>query len=296
MEIGIIQAVQSVASPNTLWGAIVDNFMLGLSFFGETAIVIITLFVIYWCFNRKLGEYLLFCVFTSSCFSFTLKNIVKRPRPIFSDALRIGEIRHVKVDNLLVDTNFKPTSYSFPSGHVTNAGTLYMGIASYFRVRWLIISSIAFTLLLAISRIYLGVHYPSDTLVGFMIASLVCWGIGWLYQKFYSKRFMLAGIITLVFGILSIFFGDTKIFGLVGAGLGYCVCAPIEERFIKFEDAKVWWKRILRFLVGLACAGVVFLLSSLVLPLETIGVIIIMALVVGSAVLLAPYLFKLLKL
>lgn len=295
MEIGIIQFIQSLAVPNTLWGDIVDNIMLGVSFFGETAIVILALFIIYWCVDRRLGEYMLFCVFCASGISFTLKNIVKRPRPIYSEANLNGDIRHVKVHNLLVNTDFKPTSFSFPSGHVTNGGTLYMGIASFLRKKWITVLTTCFTLFLAISRVYLGVHYPTDTLVGFLIALIVTWGLGTLFIKFHKYRFVMAGIVTLILAILSIFYGDTKIFGLVGAGIGYCVCAPIEAKYVKFENTKVWWKAVLRFFVGLLCAGIVFLLGYLVLPMSGLGVVAIMVPVVGSAVLLSPYLFKVLK-
>lgn len=295
MEIAIMQAIQSIAKAGTLWGDIVDNVMLGLSFFGETIVVILALFILYWCVDRKLGEYMLFCVFCSSALSFSLKNIFKRPRPFFSEAYANGEIRHVKVNNLLVNTDFKPTSFSFPSGHVTNGGTLYMGIASFIRRKWLTVLSIVFTVFLALSRVYLGVHYPTDTLAGFLIALGVTWGLGSLFIKFHKQRFIIAGIVTVLLAIVSIFWGNTKIFGLIGAGIGYCVCAPIEEKYVRFENTKVWWKAILRFLVGVGCAGLIFLIGFLIIPLEGIGVTALMIPVVGSAVLLTPYLFKVLK-
>ena len=81
-------------------------------------------------------------------------------------------------------------SYSFPSGHVFSATVIY-GFCIYlsFRfinnatVRWIVSSLLAFLILLiGFSRIYLGVHWFSDTLAGFVT------GIAWLlFCIFFAK-------------------------------------------------------------------------------------------------------------
>lgn len=298
MEIKIMQAIQSIYVEGTFLGSLLDSVMLGFTLFGEMILVLAVLFVSYWCVDKKFGEYLLFCVFCSSCISFSLKDIFKRARPIFSGAVESGEIRHLKVDNFLIDTDFKPTSFSFPSGHTTNGGTLYLSIATYFKKRWVTIVGIILTIMLGISRLYIGVHYPTDVLAGYIISFLVSVILGSLFLKYYKYKYYFIGGATLFFVIIALIFSlsGVKILGLLGAGIGYCICAPIEEKFVKFDSKSIWWKRALRLLVGLVSAGLVFLLCSLVLPLEGFGIIITMALVVGSAVLLAPYLFKVLKL
>lgn len=72
------------------------------------------------------------------------------------------------------------TSFSFPSGHAMQSMALAAALvvlAWPTRLRWpILIAGAAFTLVVGISRVYLGVHFPSDVLAGWC-ASLA-WGIG----------------------------------------------------------------------------------------------------------------------
>jgi undecaprenyl-diphosphatase len=93
-----------------------------------------------------------------------LKNFFQRPRPIFEHPL------------LMLST------YSFPSGHVMGA-TLFCGSLAFIALssaqtwRWRILSLLlatGFVILIALTRVYLGVHYLSDVLAA-MAA-----GLAWL--------------------------------------------------------------------------------------------------------------------
>jgi undecaprenyl-diphosphatase len=92
-------------------------------------------------------------------FTQIIKVIVKRPRPVGINLLQIG-------------------GYSFPSGHTTSAVSFY-GLLIYFIYKsnfskgkkiFLISVLSLLIFLIGISRIYLGVHYASDVLAGFILA------------------------------------------------------------------------------------------------------------------------------
>jgi undecaprenyl-diphosphatase len=73
--------------------------------------------------------------------------------------------------------------YSFPSGHSFNSAVVYIAMALAFAamsarraVRWCLIGcALAMTLLVALSRVWLGVHYPSDAIAGWL------GGAGWAF-------------------------------------------------------------------------------------------------------------------
>ena len=80
------------------------------------------------------------------------------------------------------------TTYSFPSGHAMGSMTLacvLVMLAWHTRWRWLVLALMApFVVLVGLSRVYLGVHYPSDILAGWAAAS--AWVVG-VYLVMYHR-------------------------------------------------------------------------------------------------------------
>jgi undecaprenyl-diphosphatase len=108
-----------------------------------------------------------------------LKSSFDRPRPQLFEWLTV------------------PSSSSFPSGHAMSSAIVYFTVAYLIarleKRRWMrtltIISSLLLVLLISVSRLYLGVHYPSDVLAGMII------GLAW-------AGFCLAGLEAVrVFGL-----------------------------------------------------------------------------------------------
>ncbi|ERI91763.1 PAP2 family protein [Clostridiales bacterium oral taxon 876 str. F0540] len=87
-----------------------------------------------------------------------IKHLIKRTRP-FVDMMEC---------KLLIS---KPITYSFPSGHTASsfaAAGIFISVNSKFSIAVLILAS-----LIAFSRVYLNVHYPTDVIMG-IILGLVC--------------------------------------------------------------------------------------------------------------------------
>jgi undecaprenyl-diphosphatase len=88
-----------------------------------------------------------------------------------------------------------PLSHSFPSGHAFFAGSFFGGLALLLSprvhskvVRWLVwVLAVFFILLIGVSRVYLGVHYPSDVLAGYAAATVwvtaVAFGDRWVRYR-----------------------------------------------------------------------------------------------------------------
>ena len=127
--------------------------------------------------TRKLGLLaglsLLVCVSLGEALKYT----VMRPRPF----LEIAE---------LVPLVKPPDSYSFPSVHTVSS----------FSVAWIILWShlsgkvryavFAFALLMSFSRLYVGVHYPSDVLAGILLALAGSYGV-WRWKGHLLKQSVL---------------------------------------------------------------------------------------------------------
>jgi len=90
-------------------------------------------------------------------------------------------------------------SASFPSGHaLTSAvvfltlGTLLMRVAEGRLLKWYCISvAMLTTMLVGLSRLYLGVHYPTDVLAGWLVGlswALICWLIERSFERRYGLK------------------------------------------------------------------------------------------------------------
>jgi len=149
--------------------------MTFLSFLGNAGWIWIALGAILLIFRRTRWAGL--CVLLSLLLGFLvnnllLKNVVARVRPYNAVPALVALIP-------------PPTDWSFPSGHAcaSFASATAMALTFGKKGAW------AFVLaaLIALSRIYVGVHYPSDVLVGALIGALaavcVCWALNRLRKR-----------------------------------------------------------------------------------------------------------------
>lgn len=97
-----------------------------------------------------------------------LKNLVKRPRPCTA----------MPFVDMLIN---RPTSYSFPSGHTASSFTA----ATVLLINWRRAGICALVLasIIAFSRLYLFVHYPSDVLAGAILGVSCGLVVNYLYKK-----------------------------------------------------------------------------------------------------------------
>lgn len=168
---------------NNFSNSYMDSFMISITKLGNTKFVMlftIIMFVLLWFKNKKKSLSLVFIssVAGVSFINQLLKVIVKRVRPDVNRLIEIG-------------------GYSFPSGHAMVSMVLY-GLVAYIIYKMVKIKSLRnilisinllVILLIGISRIYLGVHYFSDIVVGFLISIIfLIVVICFLEKKFFSQN------------------------------------------------------------------------------------------------------------
>jgi undecaprenyl-diphosphatase len=153
-----------------------DKLMIGLTNLGDGGIlwIALALGLIVRKKYRKSGFMILIAIMLGAIFGeLIIKNIVQRARPF----------THFPGMELLIN---KPNSYSFPSGHTT-ASFASAGILSYcfrkYTVAFYILAA-----LIAFSRLYLYVHYPSDILGGIVLGSLSCLLTIYIFKKYINSQ------------------------------------------------------------------------------------------------------------
>lgn len=126
-----------------------------ITFFGSWQGVILVCLIILF-YNVKKGLWISFVTGLGTLICHLIKYIIQRPRP---DVLHLVE----------------EFGYSFPSAHSMASFILYELIAYYLWNKSRIISILigSLPILIGISRIYLGVHYASDVLGGFLLGFIL---------------------------------------------------------------------------------------------------------------------------
>ncbi|MBZ9608762.1 phosphatase PAP2 family protein [Clostridium estertheticum] len=145
-------------------GTIMDKVMVAITSLGDNGAIWIIMAIALMVNKkyRKIGFMALLALLLSAILGeVILKNVVQRIRPSADIPA---------VDLLIV----KPLSYSFPSGHTTSSFAVAGVLAKHFKNYALEIFSLA--ALIAFSRLYLYVHYPTDVLGGVLLG-LICSGI-----------------------------------------------------------------------------------------------------------------------
>lgn len=263
-ELDIIHFLQSLR--NTF----LDFFFESSTILGEEVTLIIVLGYVYWCYDKVAGEKMGFIIFISLSVNNLLKVVFQRTRPYLVDST---------IENLRPETS---QGYSFPSGHTQIASTTFFGLYYLIKKNWLLILAIIASTLVAISRMYIGVHYLTDVLAGLIIGIFIAYYISKYYDKirnmnmFYSLILIISifiFIIALIYyylinvdqGILDahIFYLDgkfpAKLFGTVG---GFIVGIFYEKKYVNFQQHNNILKNILRFILGITIViGILFILK-----------------------------------
>lgn len=147
---------------NHLRNPILDPIMQFITSLGDGGIlwIIVTAVLLIIPKTRKTGILCLISLgFTVLVNNIILKNLVNRTRP------------YVAIPDLILITK-DPGDASFPSGHTAASFSVAVVMLMTMKKRYGI-SAIVLASLIALSRLYVGVHYPSDVLGGFVVATLI---------------------------------------------------------------------------------------------------------------------------
>ena len=275
-ELNIIRAIQSIANP------FLDGLFQFITMFGEEAILIPLIAVIYWAFNKKMGEYIAYASLTSVLVNGAIKDIFKAKRPIGEPGIR----------SLRVET---ATGYSFPSGHTQGTASFWGAIAIYLKKNYMYGISGLIIVLVAISRLYLGVHYPKDVLFGAIFGILTSFITYKLFNKVNNKIALY--FITFIIFIPALLYAHSADF-IKGMGtfLGFALGIYVEKKYVNFSVEGKSANKILRVVIGLTILILLKVGLKAVFPNKLVFHFLRYFIIVFFGIGLYPAIFKKLKL
>ena len=164
------------------------RLMLAVSEFGFPKLSVpltVGVATIFWALRFRLEALFILLTGTTSIFNYLVKNLIKRPRPT-------NEV--VKVVRVINEP-------SFPSGHVMHYMNIFGMLIYFLATNWrsgrlrnaLITICAALIVLVGPSRVYLGAHWPSDVMAGYVYGGLWFGGVMALYLRIKSWIHPVAG-------------------------------------------------------------------------------------------------------
>ncbi len=245
--LAIVRDTQSLASPALTSAA------KGVSLLGTEFCYLALLPLIYWCVDKRRGLRIGALVLLTSVVNLRLKLAFAQPRPYDLDP-SVALAREA--------------TFGLPSNHAMVSVVFWGSAARLFRSSLGLILAIALPLLIGLSRVYLGVHFPTDVLAGWTIGAAMLVLVRlfgdrierWVAGLRENTALALAAAVALGMNVLYI--KDTS---LSGAFFGLAVGATYARKAAPFSVSGTFIKRLLRYFFGLATVAIIYALPKYLL-------------------------------
>ena len=271
-----------------------DLFWAAITLLGNENTYLVWVPLLYWSINKRWGQHLFFLVLLSSWLNEGLKNLFALPRP----------------NPAIIQHKVEVVGYGFPSNHAQTGAVVVWGyLAAQVRRWWFTLLAVIVILLIGFSRIYLGVHFTQDVLVGWLLGLLVLLValrvedplVAWLSRLSLGGQVAIAIAVPIVvlvtilpdtMGRYPSEFAGTLSGVFLGAGLG----SILEPRTVNFRTEGSVVQRVLRYVVGMLVVGILYL-GGAAIPdlspwlLDVMVRVLRYALVSLTAFWIAPWLF-----
>lgn len=251
----ILYALEKMRTP--FWNGV----MSAVTQLGGEVIFIVAAVVVFWCVSKWEGYYLMTVAFCGTVLNQFLKLICRVPRPWVRDPNF----------TIVESARAEATGYSFPSGHTQNAVGLFGGMARWGGRRWVRLGLTALALIIAFSRMYLGVHTPADVGVSLVLAAALVLGLYPLMRRAQEKPRYMGYVLAAMLVVSGAFVVFVETYGfpadmdaenlasgignawkMLGAVAGMTLAWLLDRRYIHFETQAVWWVQVIKVAVGMA--------------------------------------------
>ena len=242
----------------------VTKALSALTYFGGVYGFMVLSIIIFWCIDKRCGYFMLSLGFIGTVMNQFLKIIFRIPRPWVLDPA------FEPVESAVADAG----GFSFPSGHTQNVFATFGGVFAWTKKVWLKIVCAVLIVLVAFSRMYLGVHTPLDVGVSVVIGVVLLLVLYPVFRdleahpnRFYGFLAVLAVLLAafLLYSYLWPFpdwmYAEEHVVNLIearhnasiltGALAALTIAYTLDLRRTRFDTKAIWWAQILKVVIGL---------------------------------------------
>ncbi len=239
---------------------VMDVIMSLITHLGEEELFIVVALAVFWCVDKRRGYYLLVVGFAGTLFNQFLKIVCRVPRPWVQDPNF----------TIVESARAAATGYSFPSGHTQAVVGCMGGIARFTDRVWLRVTAIVLAALVAVSRLYLGVHTPADVGVSLVAAVVLVLAVYpliestvWFPWRMYWILGGMVALSALFVGFLELYPFPADVdaanmaaavknaYTMLGCSVGVLAVHAVDVRYIQFSTRAAWWGQALKLAGGL---------------------------------------------
>ncbi|MBN2553908.1 MAG: phosphatase PAP2 family protein [Spirochaetales bacterium] len=283
--------IDVIAGMQSRGGPLLDGFFRGITFLGNEEFYLLLFPLFFWCLDARLGSKLVYLLLVGGLVNYVLKDVIAQPRPFFFQP----GINMVEAGG-----------YGLPSGHAQMAVVIWGCLALELGKRWAWLAALVLVPLIGVSRVYLGVHFPTDVLAGWAVGAVILVlvvrigpGVArWIGGLSLPAALLLIGGLS----ILALLLDHSKdMVSSVAAFWGFALGHLFLSRSFSQDTTGSLWRRIARFPIGLAGLAAVYIGLKALFPAEGESLYLVfrfaryalLGLWIGLA---APLLFRLLRL
>ena len=235
-------------------GSVLTTFFKLVSSLANETLYLVIISFLYWCVSKRKAFHMIVMLCFSGYIGIMVKEFMKIPRPYTYDGI---EALYEK----------SAAGYSFPSTHVQLSTTFWGSfmILCKKRIVWLI--GIIFIILVAISRLYLRVHWLSD-IIGAVLFSVI---VVYLYTKVTMglsdrKFILLQRIILAVSLIMYVMTSQVDNLKLLGVLTGSTIGIMLENHFINMNESNDFKMQVVKTILGLSIMLIMQFILKKVIP------------------------------
>jgi membrane-associated phospholipid phosphatase len=235
------------------------------TFLGNQEFYLLLFPFLLWCVDWAIGMRLTILYLLSVAVNTDVKDVIQQARPYTLEA----GINLVEPDAAYIYGE----GYGMPSGHAQLSATVWGVMALWMRKPWFWVLALFMPLAVGLSRLILGMHFPTQILAG--------WGVGivvvglyvlltvpvehWLRQLTLGQQLVLAAAIPLIILFIHPVPDNLAAMAtLFGVGIGLVLC----YHYVPYSVSGSWQRRLSRYVLGIIVLLILYLGLSVVFPDE----------------------------